>query len=55
LLMLQGFTLAHEGLTSFGKILPILRFLENKFEFLNFSMSFGQGVFCSCRAHTVHL
>jgi len=52
LLMLQGVTLAHKGLTPSGKIHPTLRFLENKFVILNFSMSFGQGVLCSCRAHT---
>ncbi len=55
LLMLQGVTLAHKGLTPSGKIHPILRFLENKFVFLNFLMRFGQGVLCSCRAHTSYI
>jgi hypothetical protein len=41
LLMLQGVTLVHKGLTTSGKIHPILRYLENKFVFLSFSMSFG--------------
>ncbi|OFY43372.1 MAG: hypothetical protein A2X18_00005 [Bacteroidetes bacterium GWF2_40_14] len=51
LLMLQGATLAHKGLAPSGKIHPILLYLKIKFVFLNFSMSFGQGVLCSCRAH----
>jgi hypothetical protein len=50
--MLQGVTPAHKGLTPSGKINPTLSFLENKFVFLNFSMSFGQGVLCMSIAHT---
>ena len=36
LLMLQGVTPAHKGLTPSVKIHPTLSFLENKFVFLNF-------------------